>query len=1105
MPNTVKPEKIISAMASVIAAVTNMRLYPPASAIITNAINKAYNSVSSALIQTPTLLIAESDNNILISGQALSHKHQLLPQISTLREIMSSLRVKSIILKKEMDRNEFKTFLTIMSMTAEDVELEGGIQKITLNASFENISLTPKIYVAVDQGEGGGALEPADLDLISAAIGERKVTDNEYMRIGEKAGDAKWVADLFQSGVDQLKSSGASFSDDVFHQAVGNMFNAFETSTAEGGRGPLSQGITQALYDGDTEMFSVVMTNNNENTLFDNIVDGLNDEKFVEFISTVNCIRNDGKYADKIVSDEEKEKFNAVFKRLAKNKRAAGLKEEIKKRIGFEKAKRTKEKEHFENSIRKIKSGDQEPFLDKRLMKKIPGIVLRLYSNDQEAEARSIVNRLAAGLVGESQEARINVSDALLKIGEKFTGDKGRKEMTWLAQSLNLWIKTETEVSPSYEPVCTLLQNHARYLFKNNLYAEGNLILETFGFIFYGRIPKNDSIKAIAGRVLRNISTEEIFDAVLHEFNTNNNNEGKNAYYTLIRLGTISLEPLLDLLRSSDNMAHRVRIMNAISEIGDVSLPLIIERIQHSSAWFYIRNLLKLLGQMGNVEHLDVLKQLLTSENPRISNAALNCAFEIGGEERLKFFTRALSIERDRLRSVVVDLLGKLGSEEVVFTLTELLKGEAAGSAEDKDALDIAICFALGKIGSKKAIPALKAIEKQKGVLGIGAYSPEVRTAAGRALAQLNEKAPETVKASEEEPAEASEDALQAKISILLNLHPSKVEARIKEYVSQKNTSEAVKLLYQFIIKLAKEKNFVKAEEMRNWLFEVDPMALSEIVRSGDVIEFEKSSAVANEYTDIWASLYERLTEEEANALFYSVSDVDYDLNETIIKQGESNSRLYFVNRGQLKIVYDQGENEFFLKMIGAGDIAGAETFFPITVSTISLVTLSKVKVGYIEREKLKSLTGRFPLLETKLLEYCSGWDSVDTLINKKGIERRQQERVDVKGKALVQLLEESGKPLGQPFKGELLDVSSGGIAFQIKTKKRDTARLLLGRKLKVVAGVVTVDSPIEISREGVIIGARERQRGQYSIHLKFDEFVSEEKIEQIRSTAVPE
>ena len=1102
MSNITKPEKIISAMATIVAAVTNMRLYPPTSAIITNAVDKAFSAVRNSVIQGEDLLIAESENNILIAGQALSYKHQQLPQVASLREIMGGLRMKSIILKKEMDKLEFKSFLAIMSMTPEDVELEGGIQRITSNADLPNIILTPKIYVTVDQErEIMGSLDPADINLIKSFIGEHRVNENDFMRISEKAGDSQWVADLFESGVKQISESGAGISADVMSRTIGEMFEAFDNSASPEVRPNISEGIVRSLFSPDNDMFSVVMANNHEGPMFDSITGKLDDEQYADFIAKVNRIREEGVYDDKKMSDEEKDRFNKTIKKLAKEKRTSKLSKIIKEKIKVEKDKTQTEKEHLDNAVETILSGDQSPFADDVVMANMPGVISKLFEDGRQEKARSLINRLSSGLVSDQSEIRAGISMVLQKTGEKFSGESGRKELIRLAHSLNLWVKTETEFTSSYEPVCKLLQNHIRYLLKHNQYSEANIILETFSFIFYGRTPKIEPIKAIAGKVLRNVATEEIFDAVMYEFNMNNNNEGQNAYYTLIRLGMISLEPLLDELRSSNEMSHRVRIMNAINEIGKAAVPAIVERLQHSSSWFYVRNLLKLLTQLGGEDELGVLKKLVTSEDPNMSNAALNCAFDIGGDRRRNFFIAALSIEKDRLRAVIVDLLGKLRGEESVYPLTELLKREASGSAEGKNILDIAICNALGKIGSKKAIPALKAIVKQKGLLGIGAYSPEVRSAASKTIKILNERKSVAVLQMDTRVPERP----QIVVAEPLIQDPKQAEQLIREYVKQNNKHEAVKLLFGLIKKLAKEKNFQKAEEMRNWLFEIDSMALTEIVKSGDIIESEKSGAVSQEYIDIWSNLYDKLTEEEANALFYSVGIEEHDLDKTIIKQGELNTRLYFVNRGQLKIVYEQEGNEFFLKMIGAGDLAGAETFFPISVSTISLISLSKVKLGYLERDKLNSLTERFPAIEEKLLEHCSLGDGVDALINKKGIERRQQERIDVKGKALVQLLDTLNKPMAKPFKGDLIDVSTGGIAFRINTTKRDTARLLLGRKLKMVVGIVTTENPVEISTNGTIIGAKEKKGGQFSIHMKFDEPVSDSKISTIRSIAVPE
>ncbi|MFP4227049.1 MAG: hypothetical protein ACLFRF_09995, partial [Desulfobacterales bacterium] len=57
----------------------------------------------------------------------------------------------------------------------------------------------------------------------------------------------------------------------------------------------------------------------------------------------------------------------------------------------------------------------------------------------------------------------------------------------------------------------------------------------------------------------------------------------------------------------------------------------------------------------------------------------------------------------------------------------------------------------------------------------------------------------------------------------------SKQEAKVDEYVAQKDTESAIKLLYDLITEYAKEKNFEKAEALHNKMYDVDPMALTEI------------------------------------------------------------------------------------------------------------------------------------------------------------------------------------------------------------------------------------------------------------------------------------
>ncbi|MDA8402925.1 MAG: hypothetical protein M0Z56_01820, partial [Desulfobacteraceae bacterium] len=717
MTNSLTMEKTINILGAMVAAINNIRLYPPTSAIILNSIDKAYSAVKSVITTNQPLLIAESENNLLISGEPLSFKMQQFPQVSSFRSVMTSLRIRSIILKKEMEKGEFKNFLMVISKSADDVELEGGIQKVAGKTKLSHISITPSRHAPEEKAKKTpDSLDVADVDMIRSFIDERKITERNYMRLGEKAVDSKWVTDFFKATIAQIRDQGITIADDLLPDTISRMVQAFARSTPRENWSRISKSITNALSDNEKELFAVVMVKNLEGGLFDTLIKSLSDDQFIDFFADINHINETHSYGSKNLPDDEVKTFSKALTTLKNNKKAQKLKAEIKARIFEGKKKDAIGKAVLNVALTKILKGDLLVLSDKRILDVIPGVITKYYAEDKGDSAMNIINRIADGLLHESLKVRALSSSALLAIGEMFIRENRRDEISKLAHRLNIWVKFETEVTYNFKAVCQLLQNHTRDLLAHYQFSEANTILETFSFIYHGQIRKPDEIREVAGNVLKNIATAKIFNAVFDEFISNGKDEGKNAYYTLIRLGMISVVPLLDLLKTSEDMSQRVRIINAITEIGTPALPVVLERIQVGTAWFYMRNLLKLLSGMGTAEHLDVLKPLINLPNEKIPKAVLNCAFDIGGEDRLKFFIQALNVTSDSVKSVAASLIGKLdNAEEGVFPLTQLLKEKAAGPTEAKNALDIAICGSLKRIGSKKAIPALKAVSTAKG------------------------------------------------------------------------------------------------------------------------------------------------------------------------------------------------------------------------------------------------------------------------------------------------------------------------------------------------------------------------------------------------------
>ncbi|RLC31267.1 MAG: hypothetical protein DRH32_04505 [Deltaproteobacteria bacterium] len=320
-------------------------------------------------------------------------------------------------------------------------------------------------------------------------------------------------------------------------------------------------------------------------------------------------------------------------------------------------------------------------------------------------------------------------------------------------------------------------------------------------------------------------------------------------------------------------------------------------------------------------------------------------------------------------------------------------------------------------------------------------------------------------------------------------------EKQVDEYIARNNTDAAVKLLYSLIVQYAMAKKITKAEALREKLFEVDAMALTEIVNAAEIIEKEKSELLNRDkqHMSIWADLYDGLTQEEANALYLALEKRTYDINQVIFRQGRGNSGLFFINQGKLKLVHTLKTGTVVLRTLTAGDIAGEDTFIPVSICTNSLIALTRVELSCLERSALQKLTEKYPGLEPKLHDFClkKQKSSAETVNN--GFERRLHQRINLSGRVSVRLLNAAGQPLGKEFRGELSDISKQGLCFFIRIPKQETVRRLLGRKLKLKFTLGRGENEKPVEPTGSVVAVSDRLFGDYSVHVKFDQLLEPE------------
>ena len=323
-------------------------------------------------------------------------------------------------------------------------------------------------------------------------------------------------------------------------------------------------------------------------------------------------------------------------------------------------------------------------------------------------------------------------------------------------------------------------------------------------------------------------------------------------------------------------------------------------------------------------------------------------------------------------------------------------------------------------------------------------------------------------------------------------------EKLLEKYLQENNKESAVELLFDLIANNAAAKNFSKAEQLRERLFEVDRMALDRIVKSAEIIETAKIAAIDPVHRDIWSPLYKRLTKEEKIALYYGMKKANYEAEQIIFRQGEMNSNLYFINAGRLKMFYHKDKHGILLKTIGPGDIAGEDTFFSNSTCTTSMMADSPVKLNFLEKTVLQKWQDEAPTLASKLQDYCAGLESINDLLQKKELERRAHRRYAVSGNTTIQI---TAKPGNKVFKGDLSDISANGVSFVMSTSSK-AADLLLGRDLNLKLAFDQDFPELRIDRNGSVVGIHHQMFNEYLINVKWEQPLDNDTIERIKTIA---
>ncbi len=322
--------------------------------------------------------------------------------------------------------------------------------------------------------------------------------------------------------------------------------------------------------------------------------------------------------------------------------------------------------------------------------------------------------------------------------------------------------------------------------------------------------------------------------------------------------------------------------------------------------------------------------------------------------------------------------------------------------------------------------------------------------------------------------------------------YTGKQNDKIDILVEAGKLEEAGHLVMEEIRKAASGKQFIKAEKLRQRLIAINPNMLTEIIRAAEIIEEEQMASIPGDFKKTWSMLRTVLADDEFAALYHHLAYKKSKSAEVLASQGSFSSKLFFIQNGNLQIYGNSEGKEIVIRVAGEGEVVGGTFFFESSVWTVNVRSLGG-DIYMLSKARFTSLVEMYPGIESKLMDFCATFKKPANVFTRKERTRRKFKRIRLKGRILMSLLDKNEKETGTGVRGDLFDISMGGISFSLNISRKKNAQILFGSRVKVKIPNTDKSNGTTSVKVGRIVAVRGHHivNNEYSVHVEFDTVLS--------------
>lgn len=733
----------------------------------------------------------------------------------------------------------------------------------------------------------------------------------------------------------------------------------------------------------------------------------------------------------------------------------------------------------FSRGIAEFAGGNFDILQSDELVIHLADHLFALLSQGQEEQASVLLSNLCQCACCDDVPRRERALMVLSFLIGRFLDKEHLNILVRLSQVLVDWLQFETRCIAGFDVICKQMEQIGRILLANGFYAGAESLLVIIHQIQSGILEREPAIRAMLSKVQENLASREILEVLVSDYLHEVGDRQGSVYNLLVFLGRRAAIFILNRLMLGDSMTDHLLLLRFVPELATDAAPMLSECLNADPPRFVIFNAVSIISELGDPALSSIIQPSLKHPDIRVQQEVLDCIVRLGGSRLKTCLLEALPAVNDKLKISMVMQLAEIGGEGVAEALRRLLAKAEQFDENDREELIVRIITALRKFPAQESVTALKlliagfqgdpgrdritALAKES-ILGI---EPSLRHEWQRRAARQDVN---------------FEDDPREKVRAAATIRG--LEEEIASLIKRGDLDKACRKIYSGCVAAARDKNFLAAELLRDRLLEINPLALSEVLEVGEIIEEEKKSPLTGDQQKIWADLREKVGAGRFTAMCSAMRPERYRAGEVIVASGETDVGLYFINSGVVGIFCRSGCREVFLKRMQPGDILGSEQFFSVSTWTVTLKAQSDVQMYVLDRHILTELQREHSGIAAELREFCMKFDIVPDLIRSAGSDRRDYPRYPVSLNINILLHDPYGQAGRRTFKGEMSDIGECGLEFSVRIASLDNARLLLGRQISMEISLKDGDV---LRCSGIIVsaGARHHDPQDFTIHVK--------------------